>query len=100
MFKKTLLLLGLPILMFASAAEATMRCGTALISLGDTVGVVREKCGEPDRSVEHQPAVRSNGVPRFNAVKVTLWVYGPRNGASQHLKFIEEKLVAIDTRRD
>lgn len=100
MFKKTFLLSGLSLLMFAGMAEATMRCGTALISVGDTLSVVREKCGEPDRSVEHQPAVRNNGVTRFNAVKVTLWVYGPRNGASQHLKFIEDKLVTITMRRD
>lgn len=100
MFKKALLLSGLSLLMFASTADATMRCGTSLISLGDTVSVVREKCGAPDSSVDQAPAVRNNGVPRFNAVKVTLWVYGPRNGASQHLKFIEDKLVAIDTRRD
>jgi len=77
-----------------------MRCGTSLISLGDTVNVVREKCGAPDKSEVQEPVSRLNGVPRLNAVKVSLWVYGPRNGAYQHLKFIEDKLVAIDTRRD
>jgi hypothetical protein len=81
-------------------ASATMRCGTALISVGDTAAVVREKCGPPDSSVDEGPATRINGVPRLNAVKVSLWVYGPRNGAFQHLKFIEDKLVKIDTRRD
>jgi len=90
----------LPVLLFADLAQATMRCGTALINLGDTASVVREKCGAPDRSEDQEPVARVNGVPRLNAVKVSYWVYGPRNGASQHLKFIEDKLVAIDTRRD
>jgi hypothetical protein len=97
---KTALLWFLPMLMVGGFAQATMRCGTALISLGDTASVVREKCGAPDRSEDHEPVARVNGVPRLNAVKVSLWVYGPRNGAWQHLKFIEDKLVAIDTRRD
>lgn len=100
MFRKSLLLSGLSLLMFAGVANATMRCGTALISLGDTASVVREKCGAPDKSEEQDPAARVNRVPRLNAVKVSFWIYGPRNGAFQHLKFIEDKLVAIDTRRD
>ncbi|WP_285422922.1 DUF2845 domain-containing protein [Pseudomonas sp. efr-133-TYG-103a] len=100
MFRKSLLLSGLSLLMFTGFASATMRCGTALVSLGDTASVVREKCGAPDRSEDQNPVARVNGVPKLNAVKVSLWVYGPRNGASQHLKFIEDKLVAIDTRRD
>jgi hypothetical protein len=100
MVRKTTLLWLLPLLLFAGFAQATMRCGTALISLGDTASVVREKCGTTDRSEDQDPASRVNGVPRLNAVKVSLWVYGPRNGAYQHLKFIEDKLVSIDTRRD
>lgn len=100
MHRKLLLVPGLSLLMFASMANATMRCGTALISVGDTLSVVGEKCGAPDSSVVQEPALRSNGVPRFNSARVTLWVYGPRNGAYQHLRFIDDKLVAIDTRRD
>ena len=100
MFRKTTLVWLLPCLMFADVAQATMRCGTSLISLGDTAAVVRAKCGAPDRSEDQEPASRINGVPRLNAVKVSFWVYGPCNGAFQHLKFIEDKLVAVDTRRD
>lgn len=100
MFRKSLLLSGLLLLMFAGAADATMRCGTALISLGDTASAVREKCGAPDKSEEQQPVLRSGSTRPFNSAKVSFWVYGPRNGAFQHLKFIDDKLVAIDTRRD
>lgn len=100
MFRKSLLLSGLLLLIFAGAANATMRCGTALISLGDTASVVREKCGAPDKSEEQEPVLRSGSTRPFNSAKVSFWVYGPRNGAFQHLKFIDDKLVAIDTRRD
>lgn len=100
MFKKTLLIWTLPFVMFTGTADATMRCGTSLISLGDTVSVVREKCGAPDSSVEQLPVMRSGSARPFNAAKVTLWVYGPRNGAYHHLRFLDDKLVAIDTRRN
>lgn len=100
MFKKTVLLTGCALLLVTGLAHATMRCGTALISLGDTASVVREKCGAPDKSEDQLPALRSNGTPELNAAKISLWVYGPRNGAYQHLRFVEDKLVAIDTRRD
>lgn len=100
MMNRTLIFLGLAILLFANTAEATMRCGTALISLGDTADVVRQKCGAPESSVDQMPALRSNGVPKLGTAKVSLWVYGPRNGAKQHLRFIEDKLVEIETKRD
>ena len=100
MMNRTLIFLGLAILLFADAASATMRCGTALISLGDTADVVRQKCGAPDSSVDQMPALISNGVPKLGTAKVSLWVYGPRNGAKQHLRFIEDKLVEIETKRD
>jgi hypothetical protein len=95
-----LMLIGLAMVLYAGNASATMRCGTALISLGDTADVVRQKCGAPDSSVDQLPALTANGVPRLNAAKVSMWIYGPRNGARQHLRFIEDKLVDIDTKRD
>jgi hypothetical protein len=91
---------GPKLMLIALASSATMRCGTGLISLGDTADVVRQKCGAPDSSVDQLPALTANGVPRLNAAKVSMWIYGPRNGARQHLRFIEDKLVDIDTKRD
>lgn len=98
--KRQWLCAGLAALLFSGSACATMRCGTALINLGDTVSEVRDKCGPPDSADEEMPALRSNGVPQLNAAKITHWVYGPRNGASQHLRFVEDKLVSIDMRRE
>lgn len=100
MITRKLIFLGLAVLLFADTADATMRCGTALIGLGDTADVVRQKCGAPDSSVDQLPVLRSGSAKPFNAAKVSLWVYGPRNGAKQHLRFIDDKLVKIETKRD
>lgn len=81
-------------------ASATMRCGTSLISNGDSAQTVREKCGAPDQESSEGPALRPNGVPNRNAAKITHWVYGPRGGAFQHLRFIDDKLVSAETRRN
>lgn len=91
-----------PLLLFALVfdASATMRCGTALISTGDSAQTVLQKCGAPDTQTSEGPALRANGVPNRNAAKIGHWVYGPRSGAYQHLRFIDDKLVSIETRRD
>ncbi|SEI15918.1 DUF2845 domain-containing protein [Pseudomonas asplenii] len=81
------------------ANAATLRCGRELISEGDTALEVREKCGEPaDRQVT-QPARLPNGNPLRNSVTVETWVYGPENGARSFLRFIDGRLVKVETRR-
>lgn len=88
------------LLFFAGNAQATMRCGTALISEGDTMSTVLDKCGAPLRRSSEGPAKRVNGVPKLNAAKISVFVYGPNGGAYQYLRFIDEKLVEIDLRRE
>jgi hypothetical protein len=90
----------LSLLVFAFDASATMRCGTSLIYDGDSAQTVREKCGAPDKETSEGPALRANGVPNRNAAKVSHWVYGPQGGAYHHLRFIDDKLVSIETRRN
>lgn len=83
----------------ALAAGGTMRCGSALVSLGESAQVVRLKCGEPDTESSEGPALRNNGVPRRNAAKIMDWKYGPHHGMYQQLRFIDDKLVSIQSRR-
>lgn len=90
----------LALLLVAFDADATMRCGTSLISNGDSAQTVLEKCGAPDTQTSEGPARLANGVPYRNAAKISHWVYGPRGGAYQHLRFIDDKLVSIETRRN
>ncbi|TBU93466.1 DUF2845 domain-containing protein [Phytopseudomonas dryadis] len=87
------------LLLISTPSLASMRCGTALVTLDDTLEQVQEKCGDPEQRRINPPALRPNGVPRFNAAEVQHWVYGPHNGAYRHLRFIDGKLVDIRTER-
>lgn len=84
----------------ASDASAAMRCGTALVSEGELMTHVLEKCGEPERRTAAGPAMRANGVPRRNAATISEFVYGPANGAYRYVHFVDEKLIRIELRRN
>lgn len=82
-----------------TTANADMRCGTGLIAEGASRYEVQKKCGPP----AHREAIPADPGPnraeRNHAATIENWVYGPRNGASYQLKFIDGKLVAIDSSR-
>lgn len=93
-------LAGMTLLMSAAGAQAaTMRCDDGLISTGDTILVVMEKCGEPaSRQVSH-PEVNAAGQIVQGAATVEQWLYGPTHGMSYHLRFIDGRLVQIRSQR-
>ncbi|HBZ94052.1 MAG TPA: hypothetical protein DEO91_10195 [Pseudomonas sp.] len=76
------------------AAQASMRCGTTLISEGDLTVDVRRKCGEPD----HREVIPPSS-PQGGGVTVEQWVYGPSNGMYRYLRFLDGKLVEIRVAR-
>ena len=80
-------------------AASTLRCGSALISLGDTAADVLRKCGEPaSRAFNgYVEAPGYNG--RFNSLPVEEWVYGPTNGMYQYLRLQGNRLIEITSRR-
>ncbi len=100
----------------ASAADAgSMRCGTRLVSVGDTQYEVRATCGPPDasqqrtetRTVRHQVRVPcADGrkgwctamVERAVEVAIEEWVYdfGTRRFL-QHLTFEQGRLVRVES---
>lgn len=86
--------------LWACPAKATMRCGSALISVGDLAEDIRHKCGAANKESSEGPALKNNGVPKVNSAKISVWVYGPRNGAYHYLRFIDEKLITIHMRRN
>jgi len=96
----TYCLAGMMLLMLAAGAQAaTMRCDSGLISTGDTILVVMEKCGEPaSRQVNH-PEVDTAGQTVQGAAMVEHWLYGPTHGMSYHLRFIDGRLVQIRSQR-
>jgi hypothetical protein len=92
----------------ASPSFAAFRCGTKLVSEGDTRSEVAAKCGEPDdvvtmSSVFRRPVIWTNGHPYFigeSAIEVPVesWVYnlGP-NKLMRKLRFEGGVLAEIET---
>lgn len=81
------------------AYAETMRCDDGIISTGATSFEVLTKCGEPSDKETVNPTVQPDGHLPRGAVTVETWVYGPNNGAHNFLRFIDGKLVKIETRR-
>ncbi|MFL9814418.1 DUF2845 domain-containing protein [Stutzerimonas sp. VN223-3] len=100
MGSKTIAVILLSGSFFCTGAQASMRCGIGLVQLDDTSEQVEAKCGPADDQTSEGPVLRSDGVPQWGAVKVDRWVYGPRNGAYYHLRFIDERLVEIRMERE
>ncbi|MGE8500276.1 MAG: DUF2845 domain-containing protein [Pseudomonas sp.] len=88
------LLGGLLIASLSPLAQASMRCGNALIDEGQHSLDVLRICGEPDKRDVTPPSS-----PQGGGVTVEQWIYGPRNGVLRYLRFIDGRLVEIRTER-
>ncbi|AOE87459.1 DUF2845 domain-containing protein [Pseudomonas sp. TCU-HL1] len=89
------LLLGL----VDAQASSTLRCNSNLISLDDTTSEVLDKCGEPVSRADLGYKEVVDEYYRRNEVRVEEWVYGPRNGMYQFLRFEGNRLRNIDSKR-
>ena len=78
---------------------ATLRCGSQLISEGDRMFEVQNKCGQPVSQdiVGYKETV--NHYRQVDQVQVQEWVYGPNNGMYQYLRFEGGRLVKINSKR-
>lgn len=59
-------------------AQASLRCGQSLVEEGDSVDQVLAACGAPVERKVNPPALRNNGVPKFNAAETQFWTYARR----------------------
>ncbi|SFM30404.1 Protein of unknown function [Halopseudomonas pachastrellae] len=76
-----------------------MRCDHGIIATGALQAEVLEQCGEPD-SRQHTPRhIDADGYPADGSVTVDHWVYGPSNGMVRELRFIDGRLVDIESTR-
>ena len=91
----------------AATPAYAFRCGSRLVSEGDTRGEVRAKCGEPaeveQRSIWRQPVVWLHGRPYQLSndqieIPVESWVYnlGP-NKLMRRVRFEDGRVVEIET---
>lgn len=94
-------LLALLCLLFATSAQAssTLRCGSSLVSTGASAAEVQDKCGQP----VSQETLGYKEVPTYNGdfveVVVEEWIYGPRGGMYDFLRFEGNRLTRIESRR-
>lgn len=80
-------------------ASATLRCGSALISMDDRTSEVESKCGTPlSRNMLGSKVIYGYYGER-SEVLVEEWAYGPRNGMYYYLRFEGNRLVDIDSKR-
>ncbi|SEJ93098.1 Protein of unknown function [Pseudomonas sp. NFR16] len=77
----------------------TLRCGSQLISEGDRMFEVQQKCGQPVSQdiIGYKETV--NHFRQVDQVQVQEWIYGPNNGMYQYLRFEGGKLVEINSKR-
>ena len=96
---KALICSLLVLLPLGAHASSTLRCDSGLISVEDSSSVVASKCGEPmsREFVGYREVLDAYGFR--NEVAVEEWVYGPRNGMYQFLRFEGNRLVKIDRKR-
>lgn len=82
------------------AHAATLRCGSQLISSGDSLFEVEQKCGTPvSRSVIASQETFNATYRRSEQVQVEEWVYGPSHGMYQYLRFVGGRLTDISSKR-
>ncbi|AHF65946.1 hypothetical protein PSCICM_48160 [Pseudomonas cichorii] len=95
------ILLALSGALAATTVQAsTLRCGSQLISTGDRVFEVQQKCGAPlSQEVIGSKETYSSNYRRSEEVRIEEWVYGPLNGMYQYLRFEGGRLVRIDSKR-
>ncbi|WP_282367307.1 DUF2845 domain-containing protein [Pseudomonas sp. PS02290] len=92
------LVLGVTALAGLAHAD-TLRCGSQLISVGDRMFEVQQKCGQPVSQdiIGYKETV--NHYRQVDQVQVQEWIYGPSNGMYQYLRFEGGRLVRIDSKR-
>ncbi|MNE46622.1 hypothetical protein D3C80_1409690 [compost metagenome] len=92
------LLLPGALLLGATVAQAdSMRCGSALVSIGDRAWEVEKKCGTPTHRDEVGYTLGGYDRREF---RVEEWVYGPRNGTTYILTFEANRLKSIEFQRN
>lgn len=94
-----LLLLAALLLPLSVQAGSTLRCGSALISLGDSRQHVASKCGEPADQARLGYREKTNRYGHVHHLLVEEWSYGPRNGMYHTLRFEGGLLVKISSTR-
>lgn len=88
------------VLASTSAVGATMRCNDGIVATGESTQDVLDKCGAPSSQVTDSPVIDENGFVVRGAATVKHWTYTPPGGIRYQLRFLDDRLVEIRSRRD
>ena len=107
-----LIILSISLIATGYAGDRTLRCQSRLVSIGDTVSAVLDKCGEPDEVTRREENRKSYISQIFDyeqdryiapklikgPILVELWTYdfGPTRFI-RYLRFENGKLIKIET---
>ena len=80
-------------------ASSTLRCGSGLVSSGDTASEVLSTCGEPISRGFLGYRVVTGYYGERSEVAVEEWVYGPRSGMYHFLRFEAGRLTSVTSKR-
>lgn len=83
----------------ATGAQASMRCENGIASEGDSTDQVLRKCGAPARREQTGIIEDRRVLDHREFIGAEEWVYGPRGGMYQYLRFEGSKLVRIRSKR-
>jgi hypothetical protein len=81
------------------AAASTMRCDNGIVSQGETMFTVLDKCREPASRKKVDATKDSYGNLVQGAATIEYWVYQPPGGMNHHLRFIDGRLVDLRSQR-
>jgi hypothetical protein len=109
---KLTIVVAILLMQTAVSADRTLKCGTRLVSIGDTTTEVLEKCGEPDQ-IERREEGQDTWISqyfdyeeeRFKAprlvkgpIQVEIWTYD--FGATRFIRYLlfeNDELIRIET---
>lgn len=86
-------------LLITDYAAAGYLCRNGVVSAGDSYEAVERKCGKPDRKRILQIAPNAPQDTQYPHAAITLWFYGPANGAVTQVRFSNDQVVNTTTYR-
>lgn len=88
------------VLASTSLFGATMRCNDGIVATGESTQDVLDKCGAPSSQATDSPHADEDGYIVRGAATVEHWTYTPAGGITYQLRFLDDRLVEIRSRRN
>jgi len=94
-----MMLLTISATLMGGHASASSLCSHGVVSVGDSYEAVEKKCGKPDHETILQVAQNAPSNSQYPHAAITLWFYGPKNGAVTQIRFSDNQVINTITYR-